>query len=120
MKKLEEQVRVVSQTAEFPDSTSITVDFPRGKLRSVSARMTAKLRSVCGKKKGKSDHYHREVPHPMDGDVAKNQMDFMFIGAEGTFVDEPRIRTTVLMVICKDDGNLSATEVCVRKLMSTA
>ena len=47
----------------------------------------------------------------MDGDVAKNQMDFMFIGAEGTFVDEPRARATVLMVICKDDGNLSVTEV---------
>ena len=72
-----------------------------------------KLRSVCvcGIKKGKSDHYHREVPQPMDGDVAWNQMDFMFIGAEGTFVDEPRARATVLMVICKDDGNLSATEV---------
>ena len=38
-------------------------------------------------------------------------MDFMFVGAEGTFVDEPRARATVLMVICKDDGNLSATEV---------
>ena len=35
----------------------------------------------------------------------------MLIGAEGTFVDEPRARATVLMVICKDDGNLSATEV---------
>ena len=38
-------------------------------------------------------------------------MDFMFVGAEGTFVDEPRAKATVLMVICKDDGNLSATEV---------
>ena len=38
-------------------------------------------------------------------------MYFMFVGAEGTFVDEPRTRATVLMVICKDDGNLSATEV---------
>ena len=28
-----------------------------------------------------------------------------------TFVDEPVARATVLMVICKDDGNLSATEV---------
>ena len=37
-------------------------------------------------------------------------MDFMFVAAEGTFVDEPRARATVLMVICKDDGNLSATE----------
>ena len=26
-------------------------------------------------------------------------------------MDEPRARATVLMVICKDDGNLSATEV---------
>ena len=25
-------------------------------------------------------------------------MDFMFVGAEGTFVDEPRARATVLMV----------------------
>ena len=56
-------------------------------------------------------HYHREAPQPMDGDVARIQMDFMFVGAEGTFVDEPRARATVLMVICKDDGNLSATEV---------
>ena len=38
-------------------------------------------------------------------------MDFMFVGAEGTFVDEPRAKATVPMVICKDDGNLSATEV---------
>ena len=38
-------------------------------------------------------------------------MDFMFVGAEVTFVDEPRAKATVLMVICKDDGNLSATEV---------
>ena len=38
-------------------------------------------------------------------------MDFMFVGTEGTFVDEPRAKTTVLMVTCKDDGNLSATVV---------
>ena len=61
--------------------------------------------------KGKSDHYHREALQPMDGDGAKIQMDFMFDGAEGTFVDEPRAKATVLTVICKDDGNLSATEV---------
>ena len=66
---------------------------------------------VCVASKSKSDHYHREAPQPMDGDVARIQMDFMFVGAEGTFVDEPRARATVLMVICKDDGNLSATEV---------
>ena len=47
----------------------------------------------------------------MDGDVARIQMDSMFVGAEGTFVDEPRAKATVLVVICKDDGNLSATEV---------
>ena len=28
-----------------------------------------------------------------------------------------RVRTTVLMVICKDDGNLSATEVCVEMVL---
>ena len=50
--------------------------------------------------RGKSDQYHRE----------RIQMDFMFVGAEGTFVHEPRANATVLMVICKDDGNLSATE----------
>ena len=61
--------------------------------------------------KSKSDHYHREAPQPMDGDVARIQMGFMFVGVEGTFVDEPRAKATVLMVICKDDGNLSATEV---------
>ena len=66
---------------------------------------------VCVASKGRSDHYHREAPKPMDGDVARIQMDFMFVGAEGTFVDEPRARATVLMLICKDDGNLSATEV---------
>ena len=59
--------------------------------------------------KGKSDHDHREAP--MDGDVARIQMDFMFVGAEGTFVDEPKAKATVLRVIWKDDGNLSATEV---------
>ena len=64
--------------------------------------------------KGKSDHYHREAPEPIDGDVARIQGDFMFVGAEGTFVDEPRAKATVLMVICKDDGNLSATEVRAR------
>ena len=41
-------------------------------------------------------------------------MDFMFVGAEGTFVDELRAKATVLMVICKDDGNLSTTEVRVK------
>ena len=61
--------------------------------------------------KRKSDHYHQEAAQPIDGDVARFQMDFMFVGAEGTFVDEPRAKATVLMVICKDDGNLSATEV---------
>ena len=66
---------------------------------------------VCVASKGRSDHYHREAPQPIDGDIARIQMDFMFVGAEGTFVDEPRARATVLMVICKDDGNLSATEV---------
>ena len=66
---------------------------------------------VCVASKGRSDHYHREAPQPMDGDIARIQMDFMFVGAEGTFVDEPRAKATVLMVICKDDGNLSATEV---------
>ena len=30
-------------------------------------------------------------------------MHFMFVGVEGTFVDEPKVRATVLMVICKDD-----------------
>ena len=66
---------------------------------------------MCVASKGKSDHYHREAQQPMDGDVARIQMDFMFVGAERTFVDEPKAKTTVLMVICKDDGNLSATEV---------
>ena len=66
---------------------------------------------VCVASKGRSDHCHCEAPQPMDGDIARIQMDFMFVGAEGTFVDEPRAKATVLMVICKDDGNLSATEV---------
>ena len=35
----------------------------------------------------------------------------MFVGAEGAFADEPRAKATVLKVICKDDGNLSATDV---------
>ena len=69
--------------------------------------------------KGKSDHHHREAPQPMDGDVARIQMDFMFVGAEGTFVDEIESESPqCLKVICKDDGNLSATEV--RRQMSTA
>ena len=66
---------------------------------------------MCVASKGRSYHYHREAPQPIDGDIARIQTDFMFVGAEGTFVDEPRARATVLMVICKDDGNLSATEV---------
>ena len=41
-------------------------------------------------------------------------MDFTFVGAEGIFVNEPRAKATVLMVICKDDDNLSATEVRTR------
>ena len=63
---------------------------------------------VCVALKGKSDHYHREAPEAKDGDVARVQMDFMFLGAEGTFVDEPRAKATVLMQVCKDDGNLAA------------
>ena len=35
-------------------------------------------------------------------------MDFMFVGAEGSFVDELRAKATVLMVVCNDDGNLNA------------
>ena len=66
---------------------------------------------VCVASKSKSAHNHREAPQPIDIDVARIQMDFMFVGAEGTFVDEPRGRATFLMVICKDDGNLSATDV---------
>ena len=66
---------------------------------------------MCVASKGKSDHYHREASQPMDGDVARIQMNFMFVGAEGTFVDESRAKATVFMVICKDDGNLPATEV---------
>ena len=69
------------------------------------------LCDVCVASKGKSDHYHRKAPQPVDGDVARIQMDFMFVGAEGTVVDEPRAKATVLTLICKDDGNLSATEV---------
>ena len=60
---------------------------------------------------GKIDHYHKEAPESKDGDVAGVQMDFMFVGAEGIFVDEQRAKATVLMVVCEDDGNLSATEV---------
>ena len=60
--------------------------------------------------KGKSAHHHREAPQPMEGDVARIQMDFMIVDVEGTLVDEPRVKATVLIVICKD-GNLSATEV---------
>ena len=66
---------------------------------------------MCVASKRKSVHYHQEAPQSKDGDVAGVQMDFMFVGAEGKFVDEPGAKATVLMVICKDDGNLSATEV---------
>ena len=64
---------------------------------------------VCVASKGKSDHYPREAPEAKDGDVARVQMDFMFVDAEGTFVDEPWAKATVLMVVCKDDGNSAAT-----------
>ena len=53
-------------------------------------------------------------------------MDFMFVGAEGTFVDEPRAKATVLMVTCKDDGfawmmaTCRARQKCVRRQRSTA
>ena len=63
--------------------------------------------------KGKSDPYHREAPQPMDGDVAMIQMDFMFVGAEGTTVDEPRAKATVLMVI-------STKELRSRRMVSPA
>ena len=42
VKKPEEQASVVTQTAEFPESASTTVDSPRGKLRSMCARMTTR------------------------------------------------------------------------------
>ena len=64
---------------------------------------------VCVSSKGKSDHYHKEAPEGKD--VARVQMDFMCVGAEGSFADEPGANATVLMVICKDDGNLAATVV---------
>ena len=64
---------------------------------------------MCVASKGKSDHYQRDVPEAKDGDVARVQTDFMFVGAEGTFVNEPRAKATVLMVVCKDDGNLAST-----------
>ena len=66
---------------------------------------------MCVASKGRSDHYHKEAPESKDGDVARVQMDFMFVRAEGSFADEPRAKATVLMVICKDDGNLAATVV---------
>ena len=66
---------------------------------------------VCIASKGRSDHYHKEAPESKDGDVARVQMDFMFFGAEGSFVDGPTAKATVLMVICRDDGNLAATVV---------
>ena len=66
---------------------------------------------VCVASKDKSDHYHKEAPEQKDTDVARVQMDFTFVGAEGSFVDEPRAKSTVIMVICKDDGNLAATVV---------
>ena len=37
---------------------------------------------MCVASKGRSDHYHREAPQPMDGDIARIQMEFMFVGAE--------------------------------------
>ena len=53
---------------------------------------------MCVAAKGKSDHYHKEAPEAKEGDVPCVQMDFMHVGAEGTFVDE---KATVLMVVCK-------------------
>ena len=66
---------------------------------------------VCVASQGKGDHYHGEAPQPVDGDVARIQMDFMFVGAEGTFVDEPRAAKT--MATCP-------RQKCVRRQMSTA
>ena len=66
---------------------------------------------MCVASKGRSDHYHKEFSEAKDGDVARVQMDFMFVGAEGSFVDDPRAKATLLIVICKDDGNLAATVV---------
>ena len=43
--------------------------------------------------------------------VFRNWFGFLYDQAEGSFVDEPRAKSTVLMVICKDDGNLAATVV---------
>ena len=43
--------------------------------------------------------------------VFRNWFGFLYDAAEGSFVDEPRAKSTVLMVICKDDGNLAATVV---------
>ena len=50
VKKPEEQASVVTQTAQFPESASTTVDSPRDKLRSMCARITTrrKLRSSVG------------------------------------------------------------------------
>ena len=66
---------------------------------------------VCVASKGRSDHYHKKAPEAKDGDIARVQMDFTHVGVEGSFVDEPRTKAQVLMVIFKDDGNLAATVV---------
>ena len=56
---------------------------------------------------------------PMDGDVARIQMDFMFVGAKGTFVDEPRAKATVLMGFAKTMATCPRQK-CVRRQKSTA
>ena len=71
---------------------------------------------MCVASKGRSDHYHKEAQETKDGDVPRVQMVFMFVGAEGSFVDEPRAKATVLMV-------MTATwlqQWCVRRLTSMA
>ena len=50
-------------------------------------------------RKGKSDHYHPEAPQPMDGDVARIQMDAMFVGTEGTLAKTDEYGVEVLRIL---------------------
>ena len=77
VKKPEEQASVVTQTAEFPESTSITVDSPRGKLRSTCARMTHEEKiAKFGWHYQEGDELEREQFHRFGREVVRRSSVF--------------------------------------------
>ena len=110
MKKPEEQARVVSQTAEFPDSTSITMGFPTRQVEVNECKDDRKIAKCVWPKKGAKVITIIVKCHSRWTEMLRRTrwISCSLVQKEHSWMNR-EVRTTVLMVICKDDGNLSAT-----------